>query len=454
MSVKTKDGREFIAGSYYGGAELVGQRSSDGQLYVAGMAFRINPDGTGLVPVGENMRNPHDMFVSSFGDMFQSDNDDPAHCRVSWLMEYGNLGYADIENGVKSWEEIVKSWEKPRPANAGGNASSSSHWRENYPGTMPPGTVYGTGSPTGNVLIEGDELGEEFRGLYLVTDMVLKQIMACRPEMREAQVEIGRLFPFLSLKRDQRGQFFLPTDLALLPDGSLLLADFYNDTSRRTNQAPGTIYRISRRNVKMPAVERVDFETTKGLVGALRSPVVNVRSHAAALLQKKGEDAVAQLIHFFETETNPYIQARAVWPLAFAAPQGREWVRQLLDSKVESQRVLAFRCLRLADPAGLPELAGKMAGDSSMAVRREVALSLRDMPFSQCKGVLTQLLRAYDGKNRWALELSALRQWARRLRCMTSSSALRSRVWLQPSGLKQRSTLLGALIHRKLPRIC
>ena len=54
--------------------------------------MRINPDGTGLTPTGENMRNLHDMFVTSQGDLLQSDNDDPAHARISWVMEGANMG--------------------------------------------------------------------------------------------------------------------------------------------------------------------------------------------------------------------------------------------------------------------------------------------------------------------------------------------------------------------------
>lgn len=404
LDVSTKDGRHFYSGCYYGSPELIGKKSSDGHLYASGMAFRINPDGTGLSPVGENMRNPQDMFVTSFGDMFQSDNDDPPHCRVSWLMEYGNLGYSDIEDGSKSWEEIAKTWEQPDPQKLNGRRTDSSHWHENYPGTLPPGNVYGIGSPTGNVFIEGSELGQEYSGMYLVTDMVLKQIMACRPQSKDAQIEIGSLSPLLSLKTDQKKQFFLPTDLALLPDGSLLLADFYNDTSRITNQVSGTIYRISRRDKKMSAPMKVDFASIDGLVAALRSPVINVRSHAAALLKNYGDQATEDLIHFFESETNPYLQARAVWPLAFAAPKGRAWVNQLLGSHTEAQRVLAFRALRLADPDNLLVLANKMVGDNSPAVRREVALSLRDVPFEQCKDILTLLIQHYDGNSRWALE--------------------------------------------------
>ncbi len=412
LDVTTKDGRHYVAGSYYNsGAELIGRKSWDGQLYVGGMAFRIHPDGTGLTPVGENLRNTMDMSVTSFGDMFQSDNDDPANCRVTWLMEHGNLGYADIEDGskpweevAKTWDEVAKSWERPKGSEHTVFRSSGSHWRQSYPGVQPAGNVYGIGSPVGSVFLEGTELGDESSGQYLVVDMVLRQIMACRPQVRDAGVEIGKLSPFLSLKKDQEGQFFLPTDLALLPDGSLLLADFYNDTSRRIEQVSGTIYRISRRGAESPPVAKIDFTTTAGLVAALRSPVVNARSHAAHLLNAKADEATPALIAFFEKETNPFIRARAIWPLAHAAATGRAWVMKLLTAGDENQRIAAFRALRAADPAGLLALAKIAASDASAAVRREVALALRDVPLEQMKDIAPQLIAGYDGKDRFYVE--------------------------------------------------
>ena len=409
--VKTKDGRHYIAGSYYGSPDLMDRKSSDGHQYVGGMAFRIQPDGTGLTPVGENLRNTMDMSITSFGDIFQSDNDDPANCRVTWLMEYGNLGYADIENGSKSWEEVAKtwdevakSWDRPKGSEHTVFRSSGSHWRQSYPGTMPPGNVYGIGSPVGSTFLEGTELGDESSGLYLVVDMVLRQIMACRPQIRGAQMEIGTLSPFLSLTKEHEGQFFLPTDLALMPDGSLLLADFYNDTSRRTNHVSGTIYRISRRDVKMPAAAKIDFTTTDGLVAALRSPVVNARSHAALLLKARADEATPALIAFFDEETNPFIKARAIWPLAHATTTGRERVTKLLSDGDENQRITAFRALREADPAGLLARAKVAAKDVSPAVRREVALALRDVPFNEMKDIAASLISGYDGKDRAYVE--------------------------------------------------
>ena len=90
--------------------------------------------------------------------------------------------------------------------------------------------------------------------------------------------------PFVSLKADKKGQHFLPTDIALAPDGSLFFSDFFNDTSRRTNQVSGSIYRITRKDQTKLPKPRIDFNNIEGLVDALANPAVNVRSHAAAQL--------------------------------------------------------------------------------------------------------------------------------------------------------------------------
>jgi putative membrane-bound dehydrogenase-like protein len=402
--IKTIDGRHFLSGCYYGSSELIGKPSSDGHLYVGGVAMRVNPDGTGLSAVGHNMRNPHDMFVSSTGDVFQSDNDDPAHCRATWLMEYGNMGYSDLRDGSRSWEEAAKSWEEPEDGDHIKRRSSKSHWRENYPGATPPGTVYGAGSPTGNVFIEGDELGEDLRGLYLHCDMVRKEVMGYTPKDREAHIEMGPHHAFIGLKEDSKKEHFLPTDLVLGLDGALYFSDFHNDTSRRTNLVTGTIYRISRSDEKQVTRPTIDFTTPGGLVRALQSPAINVRSEAVIRLIPHGEKVSPALIELFEETSNPYIQARCLWVLAQLGPKGLRFVESLLDSNDTQHRLVAFRAMRFADPENILALAGKMASDPSPALRREVALSLRDQPFDACREILLSLIDSYKGENRWALE--------------------------------------------------
>lgn len=396
--IKTVDGRHIVAGCYYGNSQAIGKASSDGHVYVAGMTLRINPDGTGLEVTGENMRNPHDMFVSSFGDIFQSDNDDPAHSRSSWVMEYGNMGYADLRDGSRSWEEVAKSWEEPTGWEKNLRFSRS-HWRENYPGACPPGSVYGAGSPTGNVYLEDDTLG--LAGTYLVSCMVRKEVMACTPKLQDAHLAMGKHQPFVSLKEGEKGRHFLPTDVVLGTDGSLFLSDFYNDTSRRTNQVSGTIYRITKKSAPQKVtLPKIDFTTAEGALEALRSPAVNVRSHAATrLVNHNDPKAVIEFVK--AAHENLTLTARGIWVLAQLE---RSTAKELLQHSDPQIRIVAYRALRHASPEDILGPAALLATDASPAVRREVALSLRDVPYEKCQPILKELFARYEGKDRYYLE--------------------------------------------------
>ena len=148
--------------------------------------------------------------------------------------------------------------------------------------------------------------------------MVRKEIMACSPKLVDAQIEMGTHRSFVGLKASEKGQRFLPTDVALAPDGSLFFSDFYNDTSRRTNQVSGSIYRITRKNGPKPVLPKIDFSTIPGLLDALKNPAVNVRFHAAAQLAGKGEGATGQAPWLFCTSTRrtANLRSRALWVLA------------------------------------------------------------------------------------------------------------------------------------------
>ena len=68
-------------------ADHAGKPSDDGHVYVGGFTVRMNPDGTNAEIIGHNYRNSYEQSVTSFGDIFQNDNDDPPACRVSWVMD-------------------------------------------------------------------------------------------------------------------------------------------------------------------------------------------------------------------------------------------------------------------------------------------------------------------------------------------------------------------------------
>ena len=124
-----------------------------------------------------------------------------------------------------------------------------------------------------------------------------------------------------------------------------------------------------------------------GLLNALKSPAVNVRSHAAAQLVAKGEDATEQVLGFLrEHDRNAYLRSRAIWVLAQLGKEGRAEVAKYLDAEDEPEKVIvAYRALRHADPKVCSTGPMLWPNPKFPSVRREVAVSLKGVSFFDCR---------------------------------------------------------------------
>jgi len=152
-------------------AEYAGKPSDDGHVYVGGFTVRMNPDGTNAEIIGSNYRNSYEQAVTSLGDVFQNDNDDPPACRVSWVMEYANFGFSSMD-GQRTWQA------DRRP----GQSIPVAEWRQDDPGMTPSGDVYGGGSPTGNVFYENGALGPAWEGTFFAADAGRNEVFAYQPK--------------------------------------------------------------------------------------------------------------------------------------------------------------------------------------------------------------------------------------------------------------------------------
>ena len=83
-------------------ANIAGMKSDDGHVWIGGFSVRMNPDGTHVNIIRHNYRNSYEQTLTSYGDLFKSDNDDPPACRDAGL-EGGNAGSASAD-GQRSWE--------------------------------------------------------------------------------------------------------------------------------------------------------------------------------------------------------------------------------------------------------------------------------------------------------------------------------------------------------------
>ncbi len=416
-----RSGRTFRVGSAYDPtssgatplyswkpADISGALSDDGHVYTGGFTVRMKPDGTGAEIIGFNYRNSYEQTVSSFGDIFQNDNDDPPACRTAFLLEYGNAGFFS-RDGKRFWNA------DRRP----GQNIPTAEWRQEDPGVMPAGDVYGAGAPTGIALYEGDAFGPEWRGLLLSGEAARNTILGYRPQPEGAGFKLER-FNFVTSnpaqvlagvdsKRGKIGEdlgtFFRPSDVMVGVDGAIYIADWFDPRAGGhqdlDDQTAGAIYRVAPKGFKS-VVPQFDLATTAGQIAALRSPAVNVRSLGYVKLRAQGASAIAPVAALL-ADANPYIRARAIWLLAELGTDGLARVEALAGDADAQTRITAFRALRRHEHKVLAH-AAKLASDPSPAVRREVAVAMRDVPFAEAKDILLTLAKGYDGVDRTYLE--------------------------------------------------
>ncbi len=414
---KDNSGRTFRIGSPYvhpNGSQVVdpstiaGQKSDDGHVWIGGFAARMNPDGTDVEIIGHNFRNSYEHAVTSYGDVFQSDNDDPPACRVTAMMEGGNAGFASAD-GKRSWGA------DKRP----GQDTPTAEWRQEDPGTMPAGDVYGGGSPTGVAFYENGALGDKWRGMLLACEAGKNVVFGYLPKLDGADWKLER-FDFFTSNKDKKfaGSDFLggkatgelktkfrPSDVAVGPDGAIYVADWFDARvgghGTMDDRYTGSIYRIAPKGFK-PHVPKLDLNTTEGQIAALKSPAVNVRFSGFTRLKAQGAKAVPAVAALLKDDDS-YIAARAAWLLAQMGDAGVAKVKPWLESKDETKRLVAYRALRCAKQDVLA-MAARMASDKSPAVRREVALTLRDVPADKSLPLLVKIAKQFNGKDRAYLE--------------------------------------------------
>ena len=455
-----KSGKTFRIGSAYdptyrGGPgdlgwnprEVAGSKSDDGFVWIGGFAARMNPDGSSVRVIGHNFRNSYEQTVTSFGDVFQNDNDDPPACRVSFLLEGGNAGFCSAD-GKRSWQA------DRRP----GQSVPIAEWRQEDPGTMPPGDVYGGGSPTGIAFVEDSALGAKYRGLLLSCEPGRNTVFGYFPKPDGAGFKLER-FDFLTTNPE--GKFvgsdfiggattvtrelhtlFRPSDVMVGADGAIYVADWFDPRvgghATMDDTLAGTIYRIAPKGFK-PKVPKVDFTTPDGAVAALKSPAVNVRGAAHYAVKGFGEKARPALEKLLSDE-NPAVRARAIWLLSHL-PRAKARLLQLMADPDEQIRLVTFRAIRQLEDrtgSGLPHpFEGDMRGagtndgpwyawqsvkvwnDPSPAIRREAALGLRDVVWrtmGEGRNFYTQdaqqafiaLAQKFDGKDRTYLDALGL----------------------------------------------
>ena len=359
--------------------------------YLGGMVFRCNPDGSDFEVLGHNFRNNYEVAVDSFGNLWQSDNDDDGYrgVRINYVMEYGNYGYRD--------EMTAAAWAQPRTGQS--EIVWERHWHQNDPGVVPNSVYLGAGSPTGITVYEGRLLPEVYWDRPLHADAGPGVVRGVATEKTGAGWS-GEMVPLLG----GEDRWARPVDVAVAPDGAVYVSDWYDPVvgwNRQADLDRGRVFRLAPPGHRSRRFA-YDFSTAAGAVAALESPNADVRFGAWQALRAMGGDAEEALAGLFESDRAAF-RARALWLLSRIEGRGQAWIERALADDDEDIRVVAVRAARQLE-AGLERVLEQAVADAAPQVRREVAVALRGSEVEGTADLWTRLAMRHDGEDRWYLE--------------------------------------------------
>ena len=383
--------------------------------YQQGMVFRCELDGSNVEMLAWNFRNNWEVSVDSYGTMWQSDNDDDGNkgVRINYVMEFGNYGYSDEMTGA-GWQTPRIGWESEIPLR---------HWHQNDPGVIPNMLQTGAGSPTGMQVYEGDLLPSIFHGQPLHCDAGPNVVRAyiTQPDGAGYKAEI------VNIIEGTKDRWFRPSDVAVAPDGSLIVADWYDpgvgghgmgDVTR------GRLFRVTTKAAEKYQSPSVKLDTVEGAVAALKSPNEDARYLAWLALKGFGAKAEPSLQALFEDKkAEPPHRARALWQLAkerdLPSPSAKPGVgnsRSLIEAAITDTdpnlRITAIRAARQLwqqkQPDKLREVIAKVVEDKDAAVRREAVIALRFDQNADARTLWARIASHCTSSDRWIVEALGL----------------------------------------------
>tara|TARA_R110002073_G_scaffold5624_25_gene34703 strand:- start:1348 stop:4626 length:3279 start_codon:yes stop_codon:yes gene_type:complete len=425
--IKDKDGNPIIDAA---GNEVAAKR----QPYQEGMVFRCNLDGSDFETLGWNFRNNWMVTVDSYGSIWQSDNDDDGNkaVRINYVMEFGNYGYKDEKTGA--------GWRSSRTGMS--SAIPEQHWHLNDPGVVPNLLLTGAGSPTGITVYEGDLL-PMFRGDLIHCDAGPN---VCRGYLLEND-GTGYKAEIRDVLTGTRDKWFRPSDVKVAPDGSLMIADWYDPGVGGHGMGDldrGRLFRIvpSDHNGKYQT-PKFDFTSVDGAIEGLKNPNYAVRAMAWQSLHKRGADAESALAKLASSK-NPIYRARAFWLLGKIDGRGKKTVSAAIADDDPNIRIVGVRLARQLN-LDVSHYVPRLIKDESPQVRRELLVALRHTDSAQKANWWAELALQHDGHDRWYLEALGLASdtdadacfaaWLERVGDDWNSPAGRDIVWRSRSAL-------------------
>ena len=358
-----------------------------------GAMIRCEGDGTQLEDFAVNFRNPLELAVDSFGNVWCSDNDNDGlkSVRICWILEGGNYGWFGGPENIR---------------NPDGSFDPIHHWRADRPGFVPYVLITGFGSPAGMTFYEYGAFGSKYQNKIFHCDPGPQEIRCYSPQ-RLKGVGYGAELENIVTSSDK---YFRPIDPCVAPDGSVYVTDWYdggvgghayNDATR------GRIYRITPTGKTLVRKDKPGpYTTDADALAALASPNHATTYLARERLLASGQKAIKGLANLMGS-SDRNLRARALWVLDRIGGDGRLLVESELSSPDPAFRALAVRILRRHGDAEISTLL-RQASDPDGEVLKELLLAIGKSNQPQATSVLVKLFERYDGQDRYLLEALAI----------------------------------------------
>lgn len=354
-----------------------------------GAMIRCEADGSQLEDFAVNFRNPVELAVDSFGNVWCSDNDNDGlkSVRICWILEGGNYGWFGGPEKIR---------------NADGSFDPIHHWRADKPGFVPYVRITGFGSPCGMTFYEGPAFGPAYENRIIHCDAGPREIRRYDPQRLKGVGYAAALENIVT----SSDSYFRPVDPCVAPDGSIFVTDWYdggvgghayNDPTR------GRIYRITPKGKSLARTTKPGPCTNdEDALASLASPNPATAFLARERLLSSGTKAIPALTKLVETAPR-HVRARALWLLDRIGGTGRDVVRRQLGSSDPAFRALAVRILRRHGDDELGALL-PLASDEDGEVLKEVLLAAGKSKLPEANAVVLKAFDRYDGSDRFLLE--------------------------------------------------
>lgn len=361
-----------------------------------GAVYRCNPDGTELERIHQGLRNPQELAIDQYGNLFADDNncDKGDDSRLVYIVPGGDSGWN------MAYQHIPEPY-LTGPWHAEAIWHLSHDLQPAY--VVPPVGKIGAG-PSGFTFSSGTSLPPRYRNHFFYCNFTGNGGV-------ESFAVQGQGAGFTIVDHHDFCKPVMASDVDFGYDGKMYLSDYPTNPFDRTTSG-GRIYTVfDKARIEQPIVvetrrlfqEGFKHRNAKELVTLLHHDDMRVRLRAQFALAARGSEAAGDLTTVASGDDNQLARLHAVWGLGQIGrshPEVLSPVLALLTDNDSEVRAQAARVLGDARHQPSANSLMRLLQNDSERVRFFAALALGSLQHRDAVEPIVAMLRDNNGRDR------------------------------------------------------